>query len=250
MTSRRWHTSLLTFAFIVQAGFVPALAADNDVQVDLGTLENYSPPPMFGAAPAIKPPAAAKPEKKKPVEDISEKNIVQPTAAEILKQIEDMEAGRTSKPAKAKPKAKVAAKPVEENKPVRIRADNAQEKEEPAEAQVITQAPISVSSGVYEMSIPLLPGSTESQDAQDAALNEILPRLRAAENARLEIHSFATVKDNANGEAHRLSLKRALALKSFLVTNGIGERRINVLPLGAKTEILPKNRMDFVIRYL
>ena len=51
----------------------------------------------------------------------------------------------------------------------------------------------------------------------------------------------------SSGKARRLSLSRALSVRSFLIENGVRSTRIDVRALGNKTAEEPSNRVDVTV---
>ena len=64
------------------------------------------------------------------------------------------------------------------------------------------------------------------------------------ESVRLQLMAYAGGDKLSASLARRLSLSRALSVRSFLIENGIRSTRIDVRALGNKTEIKPLNRVD------
>ncbi len=63
-------------------------------------------------------------------------------------------------------------------------------------------------------------------------------------NLRLQLRAYAGGKSASPSRARRLSLSRALSVRSFLIENGIRSTRIDVRALGNKTAEKPVNRVD------
>lgn len=88
---------------------------------------------------------------------------------------------------------------------------------------------------------------TNLQTDQETALKEdILPRLKANPNQRLQIQAFASHNSNEESEARRISLARALAVRAFLLGNGIDPSRMDVRALGSNTTSKMTDRVDLV----
>ena len=67
------------------------------------------------------------------------------------------------------------------------------------------------------------------------------------DTARLQLRSYASNIDDSASAARRLSLARALAVRSFLIEAGVNSTRIDVRALGAKNESGPPDRVDLVV---
>jgi outer membrane protein OmpA-like peptidoglycan-associated protein len=88
---------------------------------------------------------------------------------------------------------------------------------------------------------------TNLQSDQETALKtDILPRLKANPNQRLQIQAFASHNSNEESEARRISLARALAVRAFLLGNGIDPSRMDVRALGSNTTSKMTDRVDLV----
>jgi outer membrane protein OmpA-like peptidoglycan-associated protein len=90
-------------------------------------------------------------------------------------------------------------------------------------------------------------GSAELNDTAKAALDALAERLSADENLRIRLQAFASGNDETAPEARRLSLKRALNVRSHLVKRNIRNTRMDVQALGIKSGDGPADRVDAVI---
>ena len=88
---------------------------------------------------------------------------------------------------------------------------------------------------------------TNLQSDQEVALkSDILPRLKANPAQRLQIQAFASHNSNEESEARRISLARALAVRAYLLENGIDPSRMDVRALGSNTTAKMSDRVDLV----
>ena len=71
--------------------------------------------------------------------------------------------------------------------------------------------------------------------------------MKADDNARLQLLAYAAGAENESSKARRLSLSRALAVRSYLIAEGVRSTRIDVRALGNKTEAEPADRVDLLI---
>lgn len=83
-------------------------------------------------------------------------------------------------------------------------------------------------------------------DQGRAALAPVLEALRGDANARLQIQAYATGGDDQGGQARRLSLSRALAVRGHLIEQGIAATRMDVRALG-RTGDQPADRVDILL---
>ena len=75
-------------------------------------------------------------------------------------------------------------------------------------------------------------------------LKELAAKMKADEGLRLQLLAYAGGGDLSSSKARRLSLSRALAVRSYLIEDGVRATRIDVRALGDKTAEQPMNRVD------
>jgi outer membrane protein OmpA-like peptidoglycan-associated protein len=68
----------------------------------------------------------------------------------------------------------------------------------------------------------------------------------AATDSRLQLKAYAEATGNDTSKARRLSLSRALAVRSFLIENGLRSTRIDVRALGIARDGGAPDRVDIV----
>jgi outer membrane protein OmpA-like peptidoglycan-associated protein len=69
-------------------------------------------------------------------------------------------------------------------------------------------------------------------------------KIKGKNNVRLQLMAYAGGKSISPSKARRLSLSRALSVRSFLIESGVKSTRIDVRALGSKTTESPVNRVD------
>jgi len=89
-------------------------------------------------------------------------------------------------------------------------------------------------------------GSAELNDAGKTALGAVIAELQRDPTARLQLQAFASGGDDQGGQARRLSLSRALAVRGQLIEQGIASTRMDVRALGRTTDG-PPDRVDIVL---
>lgn len=104
---------------------------------------------------------------------------------------------------------------------------------------------------------PLAPGramqivfkSTASKlpDTSKAGLKTLAAKLKGQPALRLQLMAYAGGESLSSGKARRLSLSRALSVRSYLIENGVRSTRIDVRALGNKTAEEPLNRVDVTV---
>lgn len=88
--------------------------------------------------------------------------------------------------------------------------------------------------------------ATLPEDALQA-LAGIARRLEAEHNLYVQLLAYAEGTEDEASKARRLSLSRALAVRSYLMNDGVRSTRIEVRALGHKAEGGPADRVDVVI---
>lgn len=83
-------------------------------------------------------------------------------------------------------------------------------------------------------------------NARDA-LDKAAAEMKQDESVRLQIVAYATGGDEAGSQARRLSLSRALAVRSYLIEQGVRSTRMDVRALGNRSPDGPADRVDMII---
>jgi outer membrane protein OmpA-like peptidoglycan-associated protein len=84
-------------------------------------------------------------------------------------------------------------------------------------------------------------------DTAKAGLKTLAAKLKGQPALRLQLMAYAGGESLSSGKARRLSLSRALSVRSFLIENGVRSTRIDVRALGNKTAEEPSNRVDVTV---
>ena len=87
-------------------------------------------------------------------------------------------------------------------------------------------------------------GSAELSDAVRDKLAGLAERLSENTDQRIQLLAFAKGGEDGASRARRLSLSRALAVRSFLIDKGIRSTRMDVRALGDTAEEGPLDRVD------
>lgn len=101
-------------------------------------------------------------------------------------------------------------------------------------------------------SLAFAPDSAELSSDAERVLKDLAARFSAEDQAfRLQLMAFAGGEDISASKARRLSLARALAVRSYLMANGIEGTRMDVRALGDRTlgpaADTPQNRVDIAM---
>jgi outer membrane protein OmpA-like peptidoglycan-associated protein len=98
-------------------------------------------------------------------------------------------------------------------------------------------------------SIRFTRGSVALPADAPALLDKLASRLTADGKRRLELLAYATSDNDASeaSEARRLSLDRAVAVRSYLAARGVSPTRVILRPLGDRgPDGIPADRVDLV----
>jgi outer membrane protein OmpA-like peptidoglycan-associated protein len=106
--------------------------------------------------------------------------------------------------------------------------------------------PVARATGGALATIPFAAGSPDLNDQGKATLATVLDTLKSDATARLQIQAFASGGDDQGGQARRLSLSRALAVRGQLIEQGIAATRMDVRALG-RTNDGPPDRVDILL---
>ena len=94
---------------------------------------------------------------------------------------------------------------------------------------------------VFEAATSKLPADVRDE------LQNLAASMRQQDSLRLQLLAYAGGADMASSSARRLSLSRALAVRSFLIENGVRSTRIDVRALGNKTTEAETERVDITV---
>ena len=89
-------------------------------------------------------------------------------------------------------------------------------------------------------------GSAALDTAMIAAIDEIAKKLDDSDDGRLLIKGYASGADGDRAAARRLSVSRALAVRSHLMDKGIKPSRVDVRGLGSESDSTDTTRLDRV----
>ncbi|OEJ68685.1 OmpA family protein [Magnetovibrio blakemorei] len=84
------------------------------------------------------------------------------------------------------------------------------------------------------------------KSARDSLL-DMSTKMSASETLRLQLLAYAGDANTSASAARRLSLSRALAVRSFLIENGVRSTRIDVRALGNKSSDAVSERVDITV---
>ena len=114
----------------------------------------------------------------------------------------------------------------------------------PSETQTAALPPATLDEGALRLAFGA--GSADLDDGDKATLSQLAQELNADGNARVQLLAYASSSDNSASRARRLSLSRALAVRAFLIDQGVRSTRMDVRALGDKSEGGPPDRVDIL----
>ncbi len=203
-----------------------------------------APPPP----PALKPmkaetKVAAKEEPKKTAAIAPRKLVPTPKAKETPKKEAKNEPAKVrSGPPKAvaeipppAPKVEAPTKPLKNTAPKKEPEKETASLPPPAKAAPMPGTSLKV---VFAAATSKLPNPVK------AKLNDLAGMMKKKEELRIQLLAYAGGKSLSSSKARRLSLSRALSVRSYLIGKGIRSTRIDVRALGNKTTEEPLNRVD------
>jgi len=97
-----------------------------------------------------------------------------------------------------------------------------------------------------EVRIAFPADSADIPDATRGQLDELAQKMAGDENIRIQILAYASGTSDQASRARRMSLSRALAVRSYLIKAGVRSTRMDVRALGNNVEGSPADRVDII----
>jgi outer membrane protein OmpA-like peptidoglycan-associated protein len=98
-----------------------------------------------------------------------------------------------------------------------------------------------------DLKIDFSPNSEKLPGDASLHLNRLAAKLTSSPDLRVELRSFATGSADMASKARRLALARALAVRSYLTSQGVDSERIDVRALGNAANAAPGDRVDIFL---
>lgn len=117
----------------------------------------------------------------------------------------------------------------------------------PSTPQVASVNPNAVIESGGKTSIQFGSTSSELPAGSEAALDRMAERLNANPDMRVQLMGYASNSGETASESRRLSLFRALAVRTYLIKKGVRSTRMDVRALGNKTDGGDGNRVDVIL---
>lgn len=96
------------------------------------------------------------------------------------------------------------------------------------------------------LSVPFASGDSDLSPAARQTLDRVAESLGTEPAERIQLKAYADAEGTTSSAARRMSMLRALSVRSYLMETGISSTRIDVRALGAKYESGPPDRVDIV----
>ncbi len=118
----------------------------------------------------------------------------------------------------------------------------------PVEATHVTEAavPAAAVPSLADLSLPFDASANEITEQHKRQLQAVIAHLNQSPDTRLQIRAYATGEDGSKSSARRISLSRALSIRSYLMDMQIKPTRVDVRALGTETDRTPVDRADLV----
>ncbi len=230
-------------------------------------VSTFTPPPMKAAAPQVaakaeEPPAAPKVKLTQPAKMTAPKPMAKPKAIEVGKPISLPKApqavqlkGPDMPPAAPKMKMVDAPPPPPAVKKPSVTqeslpAPQVEKKPQPVKVAALTpKTTPKAATGSKEglMTIGFESTSSKLSAAAKEVLSPMANDLKDETGKRLQILAYAGGEALSPSRARRLSLSRALAVRSYLIDQGLRSTRIDVRALGSKVPDGDPNRVDLKV---
>lgn len=147
---------------------------------------------------------------------------------------------KTAKPAVKMPEKPKAAPPPA---PVAKAVKKPEAAPAPKEQAALPPAPETTGTG-KTLRVEFKPTASKFPATAKKGLQALAKKLKGKDNLRLQLMAYAGGKSLSASKARRMSLSRALSVRSFLIESGVRSTRIDVRALGSKTTEKPLNRVD------
>lgn len=114
----------------------------------------------------------------------------------------------------------------------------------PKPPTTIASAPATIGDA---LSVAFPSGQSELSSTETGTLNGVIKELNADQNKRVQLMAYAAAPDGNSSKARRLSLSRALSVRSYLMSKGIRSTRMDVRALGDRSKTGPADRVDVIV---
>jgi outer membrane protein OmpA-like peptidoglycan-associated protein len=210
--------------------------------------------PKAKTSPAPASPAMAKsPPPPPPMKAPAKRKVVMaPVAPPPPPPIKAAPEPKNAKAAAVKPEAPAkTAAPAPPPAPPATRAAKAPDKKPVARQQAKQEASLPPATGPLApgqvMKVVFNAGATKLPASVRDGLKAVAAKMKRQNKLRMQLMAYAGGDGLSASRARRISLSRALAVRSYLIESGVRSTRIDVRALGNKTSAAPVNRVDVMV---
>lgn len=145
-----------------------------------------------------------------------------------------------------------APEPVEEQSTVSAASDDASDESISTDQDTTETAAVTPTAGAAAtpgraLQVVFPASESKLSGTMDDELSVVANQIKESDNLRVQLMAYAGGDDLSASKARRLSLSRALSVRSFFIENKVRSTRIDVRALGDKTNEEPLNRVDVII---
>jgi outer membrane protein OmpA-like peptidoglycan-associated protein len=131
--------------------------------------------------------------------------------------------------------------------PVQVATSPAAEEARTTGQQLASLSPANVGGDGRMAIVSFATGTADLPEAARNLLERTAAEMKRDESARLQLVAYAAGGEDASSQARRLSLSRALAVRSYLIEHGVRSTRMDVRALGNKVPEGPPDRVDVML---
>ena len=95
--------------------------------------------------------------------------------------------------------------------------------------------------------VPFAPNVTDLPDQGKPTLDKVIAAMKSDDQIRIQLVAYASGLPDQSSLARRVSLSRALSVRTYLVEQGVKSVRIDVRAMGSRPDLPgPQDRVDVV----
>lgn len=116
-----------------------------------------------------------------------------------------------------------------------------------APAPQVARLPDGVEENEADLSLQFASDSADINSLAEGVLDELVQIMKQDEGLRVQLLAYAEGTAETASRARRLSLSRALAVRSYLIDRGVRSTRMDVRALGNSVAQGPEDRVDVIV---
>ncbi|HKX07371.1 MAG TPA: OmpA family protein, partial [Stellaceae bacterium] len=115
-------------------------------------------------------------------------------------------------------------------------------------AQQLAAVPPSGGPPALPAQVVFAPNTSDTPDQAKSTLNKVVAAMKADDHIHVQLVAYASGLPDQSSQARRISLQRAISVRSYLMEQGVKSTRIDVRALGNRTDVPgPQDRVDVVV---